>query len=70
MRIGKKKECADDQVILRKTEQLLLRSLDRLNKTAKLFDMKINVYNTKVMAIARILQALHLNIERSNIQVN
>lgn len=67
MRISKK-ECADDQVILRKTEQLLLRSLDRLNKTAKLFDMKIHVYNTKAMAIARILQALHLNIERSNIQ--
>jgi len=44
---------ADDQGMVANTEKGLQKIMDRLNDTAKAFDMKINVDKTKVMKVSR-----------------
>src|SRR5580692_10136813 len=44
---------ADDQGMVASTEQGLQKVMNRLNETAKRYDMKINVKNTKVMVVSR-----------------
>ena len=44
---------ADDQGMVASTEKGLQKIMDRLNETAKAYDMKINVNKTKVMKVSR-----------------
>jgi hypothetical protein len=44
---------ADDQGMVASTEQGLQKVMNRLNETAKRYDMKINVKKTKVMVVSR-----------------
>src|SRR5580692_8781801 len=45
--------CADDQGMVASTEQGLQKVMNRLNETAKRYDIKINVNKTKVMVVSR-----------------
>jgi hypothetical protein len=44
---------ADDQGMVDNTEEGLQRTMDRLSKTAKKYDMKINVKKTKTMVVSK-----------------
>src|SRR5919106_585908 len=44
---------ADDQGMVDNTEEGLQRTMDRLSKTAKEYDMKINVKKTKTMVASK-----------------
>ena len=44
---------ADDQGMVSNTERGLQKIMDRLDETAKRFDMRINTKKTKVMVVSR-----------------
>ena len=62
---------ADDQGMVASTEQGLQLILDKLNESAKQYDMKINVKKTKVMKISKNGGTMNIMIDDQNVeQVN
>src|SRR5918996_5341667 len=59
---------ADDQGMVDNTEVGLQRTMDRLNKTAKEYDLKINVKKTKTMVVSK--KGVKINIKVNGKKLN
>jgi hypothetical protein len=59
---------ADDQGMVANTEKGLQKIMDRLNDTAKAFDMKINVDKTKVMKVSRNGGEINISIDEQKVE--
>ena len=59
---------ADDQGMVASTEKGLKKIMDRLNDTAKLYEMKINVKKTKVMRVSRNAGLLNIIVDGQKVE--
>ena len=55
---------SDDQGMVANTEKELQKITDRLNDTAKAYDMKINVDKTKVMEVSRDEGEINIDVQK------
>ena len=58
---------ADDQAMIGRTEKGLHNIMDRVNESAKEYNMKINVKKTKVMKVAREKGTVNLIIDNQKV---
>ena len=59
---------ADDQGMVPSTEKGLQKIIDRLNDTAKSYDMKVNVNKTKVMKVSRNGGLINIKIDGQKVE--
>ena len=59
---------ADDQVLIATSEEQLQEHMNRLHTTSQIFNMKINIEKTEIMAIAKKERNITISIDNKHLK--